>query len=238
MTWFTDRTDDNGPGVAKDLPPKQGLALFGSILRREVWELIKLNALIILFSVPIVTIPAAHAASTRIAVRMIRDENIYLLRDFWQAFCNLFVRATVAGLFFGICASLGAYAVYIYGQMVAHRSFYVLATIVCLAVFVFVLMIGAHALVLLSRSSLPFPALLRLSALATLAYPAPALAGLSVIATFWLAHFLFYPLSVFMPILFSFSLGTFILAFSVLKATEAVFPVTAAETDALAGWKS
>jgi uncharacterized membrane protein YesL len=104
MTWFTDRADSNGPGVARDLPPKQGLALFGSILRREAWELIKLNALIILFSLPIVTIPAAHAAATRIAVRMIRDENIYLLRDFWQAFCGLFIRATVAGTFLVICA--------------------------------------------------------------------------------------------------------------------------------------
>lgn len=45
-----------GPGVSKDEPPKKGLARFGDILYRRFWKMVSLNAIYLLFSVPLLII--------------------------------------------------------------------------------------------------------------------------------------------------------------------------------------
>ncbi|MGO7815386.1 hypothetical protein ACC674_38075, partial [Rhizobium ruizarguesonis] len=65
--------------------------------------------------------------------------------------------------------------------------------------------------------------LLRLAALASVVRPFPALAALSFTAGLWLAHILFYPVSVFMPATFNFSLGMFAVAFGVHRTAVMVF---------------
>ncbi len=82
MKWLRDRFEREGPGIPKDAPKKRGLALFLQIIGREAWDLFALNLMIVVLSLPIVTIPAVYAAATRICVSMVRDENIYLYRDF------------------------------------------------------------------------------------------------------------------------------------------------------------
>ncbi len=45
-----------GPGVSKDAPPKKGIALFWDILSRRFWKMVSLNAIYLLFSVPLLII--------------------------------------------------------------------------------------------------------------------------------------------------------------------------------------
>jgi hypothetical protein len=69
---------------------------------------------------------------------------------------------------------------------------------------------------------LPALRLLRLAALASVIRPLPALAALAFAASLWLAHILFYPVSVFMPATVNFSLGMFAVAFGVHRAAVMV----------------
>ena len=71
-----------GPGVEKDAPQKRGLALFCEIFLREAWSLIELNLIFVLFSLPVVTIGPALGAMTTVTMRMVRDKNSYVWKDF------------------------------------------------------------------------------------------------------------------------------------------------------------
>lgn len=82
MRWFQPLFLKEGPGISKDTPPKKGLALFFEIFIREFWQLIKLNLMFVVCSLPLVTFGAARAAMSRCTVNMVRD----LPNDVWYDF--------------------------------------------------------------------------------------------------------------------------------------------------------
>lgn len=95
-----------GPGIPKDAPKKKGAALFFEILGREFWSLLTLNLIYILACLPIVTIGPATVALNRLTVTMVRDQNVYPWRDFWEAFRKNLKQ----GFLFGIPATLFLFA--------------------------------------------------------------------------------------------------------------------------------
>ncbi|SMD01294.1 DUF624 domain-containing protein [Rhizobium sp. RU36D] len=222
MKWLRDRFEREGPGIPKDAPKKRGLALFGQIIGREAWDLFALNLMIVVLSLPIITIPAVHAAATRICVSMVRDENRYLYRDFRDALRDTWVTATLGGMGFAVGLVISGYAIFIYGQLALVNYVYAAPLALAVATFVFVSMIAAHFMVLLAVRPMTLLQLLRLALIATLARPLPALSAFVFVAALWLAHVVFYPVSVFMPAVFNFSLGTLAITFAVLKATDFV----------------
>ncbi|OLP46763.1 YesL family protein [Rhizobium oryziradicis] len=221
MNWLRARFQREGPGIPKDAPKKRGLALFAQIVVREAWDLFKLNLMIVVFCLPIITIPAAHAAATRICISMVRDENTYLWRDFWQAFCRHFKAATAWGLVSATVLGLSGYAAFIYGQLAIVNFAFAAAATLCVMIWVFVLALTAHVFVLLvEKPDLAPYDLARRAALAMLGRPWPILAAFAFIASLWLLHIVFYPVSVFMPAAFNFSLATLSVTFSALKASD------------------
>lgn len=87
-----------GPGIEKDAPVRRGPALFFEILVREAWGLVKLNLLFALFCLPVVTIGPALGGMTTVTMKMVRDKNSYVWRDFWDAFRKDFLRFFLLGL--------------------------------------------------------------------------------------------------------------------------------------------
>lgn len=229
MRWFTNRFYKEGPGIPKDEPKKHGLALLWQIIRREYWELFKLNLFFILFSLPVITMPAAYAAATKISIEMIEDNNIYLFKDYVKYFRSLFWRSTIIGGLFAAALALGGYSTYIYAQLVSESIGYAAAATVCFAVTVILSLICLHIFVIIAGFDLNLIKSLKLAALATLAKPLPAIAGLVAIGFLWLMHILLYPISVFMPATFLFSFGPLFMAFAVLKTTHFVFDFSAVE---------
>lgn len=221
MNWLRARFQREGPGIPKDAPKKRALALFAQIIVREAWDLFKLNLMIVVFSLPLITIPATHAAATRICISMVRDENTYLWRDFWQAFCRYFKAATAWGLVSAAVLGLSGYAAFIYGQLAILNFAFAAAATLCLTVWILVLALTANLFVLLvERPDLTAYDLARRAALAMLGRPWPVLAVFAFIAGLWLLHIVFYPVSVFMPAAFNFSLATLSVTFSALEASD------------------
>ena len=89
--------DKPGPGVPEDGPPKRGLALFFDVLYRKFFDFISLSLLFTLFCIPVVTIPAACTALSKIAFLMSRDEHYFLWMDFWDTFKKEFIHSTLLG---------------------------------------------------------------------------------------------------------------------------------------------
>jgi uncharacterized membrane protein YesL len=211
-----------GPGIPKDAPKRTGLALFAEILVREWWEMVKLNFLFILAGLFVVTLPAALAAMARVSVALVEDRNTYLLRDFTEAFLRYFWRATAWGLALAVALAVCIHAIATYGAGARDNLLLSAPLTVALVATAFVAVLACHLVILMVMRDLPALQLLRLAALASVVRPFPALAALAFTAGLWLAHILFYPVSVFMPATFNFSLGMFAVAFGVHRTAVMV----------------
>ncbi|RXT17893.1 hypothetical protein B5P46_29070 [Rhizobium leguminosarum] len=222
MQWLRDMWTREGPGIPKDAPKRAGLALFAEILVREWWEMVKLNILFILAALFVVTLPAALAAMARVSVALVEDRNTYLLRDFTEAFLRYFWRATAWGLALGSALAIGLYAILTYAAGARDNLLLSAPLTIALVATAYVAVLACHLIILMVMRDLPALRLLRLAALASLIRPLPALAALAFTASLWLAHVLFYPVSVFMPATFNFSLGMFAVAFGVHRAAVTV----------------
>ncbi len=214
MQWLEGLWTREGAGIDKDAPRPTGLALFFDILKREWWELVKLNLLFLIASLPLVTMPAATLATARVSRAIVSDENTFLLRDFVEAFRHYALRGTV--LMVACAALMGAstYAVITYAKAAPDALIYSLPLAISLVMTLFISLVSAYAIVLTVTRDLPFFALLRQAALLALVKPLPMLAALAFVASLWLAHILLYPVSVFMPATINFSLGIFTMCFA------------------------
>jgi hypothetical protein len=71
MQWLEAIWTKEGKGIDKHAPKRTGLALFGEIIASEGWELVKLNLLFILASLPLVG-KASDCRPGRRALRRLR----------------------------------------------------------------------------------------------------------------------------------------------------------------------
>ena len=90
--------------------PASGLKRAGYMALTHFWKLITANILFVLFSLPIITMPAALTALDRVCVIIFRDGNIFLWYEFWKEFRRSFVRVLAPGILFG----LGLFAGYFF----------------------------------------------------------------------------------------------------------------------------
>ena len=130
MRWLTAHITREGPGVPKIAPPKTGLELLADVVRREWWMLLELNLLFILFALPLVTLPAAQVAASRVSALMLHDRSVYLLRDFWEAFRSRFWRATALGVLAFVAIAAGSYATVSFLQAAKTSILYVLPLVI------------------------------------------------------------------------------------------------------------
>ncbi|PYE86264.1 uncharacterized protein DUF624 [Pseudoroseicyclus aestuarii] len=196
------------------------MPLLMATCRREAGELLTLNALILLASLPVVTIPAAQAAGLRITLRMLDDAPIYLWRDFWRAFRSCFLLATTFGVV-AACAALAAgWTSWIYAQMAGQHVLYVVPFVIAASVALLVCAVAAQGFVLIAADTEARPHLLRRAVFATLARPLPILSGLTALAALWLSVAILYPVSVLLPATVAFSFGSLIAAFAMRPVAE------------------
>lgn len=80
----------------------------------KVADLIILNLLAIVCSIPIVTIGASWTAMYFVTIRMVRKEESYIVKDFFRSFKENFKQATVIWLFalIAICIFVGDVLIY------------------------------------------------------------------------------------------------------------------------------
>lgn len=225
-----------GPGIPRDAVPKTGFALLADVIARNWWELIQLNLLILLASLPLVTVPAALVAGARICVLMLEDKPVYLGRDFLEAFRARFWKATALGVVSTLAIGLAAYAAFIFFQAARANLLLALPVAVSVSTTLFAAIAAAHALALLALRDQPLALLIRRALLGGLVKPLPALAAIGVVALLWGLHILFYPASIFMPVLVNFSFGTLAVIFGVYGAAVRLLALeSAADGAAYAG---
>lgn len=221
MNWLYNFYFREGPGISKDAPRPTGWRLLAATFGREWWELLKLNLLFIAVALPIVTLPAAYFAMTAVTVSMLEDRNVYLWRDFWTAFRARWRESTLTG--FGLLGAIGlaGFAVRSYALAAQDNLAFTPLLVIAGCVLLLALLFGMHvftAMALAPKSS--NVAVFKGAAIGLLARPLPGLAVCAPISLLWIVHILFYPASVFLPVLVNFSLGALLTGFAVLEGVR------------------
>ncbi len=99
------------------------------------WDLVKLNFLWLIFSLPLVTFGAATAAAFSVTLKMVDDREGYIFPDFWKAFKANLRQGSVLGILF----LLATYSLYldaqITGAALRYEGFFLAGTVIIGAVF-------------------------------------------------------------------------------------------------------
>lgn len=100
------------PSKEDALPPPQGGAgLYFYLLGTHFWKFVALNLLFVLFSIPVVTMPAALCGMNRVCIRLIVDGNCFLWYDFTKEFRESFRKGLLIGLISLAVLAAGYYLV-------------------------------------------------------------------------------------------------------------------------------
>lgn len=161
MNFFGDYFTRPGKGIPKDAPKKRGLALFFSILGREFWNLVKLNLLFVLSCLPVITIPAAITAMSRITLAMCEDSPYFLREDYWAVFKREFGRALGMGAIYAAWIALSVISGLMYLSAAEGQSFYWVLVAVCLLSLLLAVMSAFFTFPMLARVQLSFGDILR-----------------------------------------------------------------------------
>ena len=145
MGWYQVLYEGNGRGEGPSGPRPKGFKLLLNILRWHWWTLVKANILFCLFCLPVVTIPAALKALTRVCVLLLRGEPLDLWQDWWGAFRQGFLRATAAGVLMAVMLGASGFGAAFYGRGMAESGL-LAAPALILAVLVAVLVMSLFSL--------------------------------------------------------------------------------------------
>lgn len=81
-----------GPGINKNAPPKKGLALYVELLTVDFWGFIGLNMLYVICCLPIVTIGGSTLAYNELCCKLIRNEHVFVISDFFNSLKRNFIK--------------------------------------------------------------------------------------------------------------------------------------------------
>lgn len=98
MRIFSPNFVREGPGVEKNETQRKGLLLFSHLLISKFWDILKLNILFIIYSIPIITIGPAFGAMTSITMSMVQGKHIFIFSDFHEAFKANWKQSLICGL--------------------------------------------------------------------------------------------------------------------------------------------
>ena len=86
-----------GQGVTQP-PPAAGWRRFFFVLGTHFWKLVSLNLLFVVFSIPLVTIPAALCGINRVMIKLYREGNCFVWTEFIKEFRSNLWKAMPFGI--------------------------------------------------------------------------------------------------------------------------------------------
>ena len=139
-----------GPGIRPDEPEKTGLRRFAQILSLESAALVKLNLLVILSSLPLVTLPAALYAMQTVVRRMVLDQPVDCFYHYRIAFVKGLRTAYPAFFAVALPLVLSGYGMGYYLRFAAINLLFLLPFAFCTAVFLLTLLASVYFYPILS----------------------------------------------------------------------------------------
>ena len=147
-----------GPGVT-GAPPERGAGRFFFLLTTHFWKLLALNLLLVAFSLPVISAPAALSGANRVLMKLTREGNCFLWSDFWSEFRQSFWKSVPVGLLFALMFAAGFWLIGIANASEGMAR--IIAGGIAAFAIVLALLWGGYAFVLLSMLEQPVLTLLK-----------------------------------------------------------------------------
>lgn len=214
MSILSPNFQKTGPGVRRNEPEKKGVSLFLHLLTNHFWNLIKLNIIFIIFSLPIITLGASLGAMASVTKDMINNRPIDVFYDFRQGFkANWRQSTTITILLYVVFFILTFCQRFYYNVAQSTPTLYIIFFI-CFAVTIYCFFISLYIFPLLTSVNLTLKNIFRNATLLSIA----CLKETIICSLTWLSiiviNLLLLPLSIPLLFIITFSLLSFITSFS------------------------
>lgn len=205
-----------GKGVAKGGPKKKPFFKFWELFARKFWKFFTINAIYVLFCLPVVTFGPATAAMTQLMRRFVLEQPIFVWHDFVEAFKKNFKQSFGIGIFDVVFIVLFAFTLNFYDTLLAQDAGIqnMALMVISIATSIFIFMMHFYIYLQIVALNLKIGAILRNSAkLVTLGIKNNFFTLISCLAII-VVFVLFYPYSVLVFPLIPFAWMSFIIVFN------------------------
>lgn len=164
--------------------PEKGIKLFFFTLFSHFNKVLFANLLFILFSIPVVTLPAALTALSRVYIVLLNDGYVEVFKDFLREFKASFVNSLLLGICYAVIAGLALVCARVYPQMAGGMGT-ALFCVSC-AVMVIASVVFSYAFPMNAQFKLKVRHILKNSVLMTIACPVNSLIIAAINVAFYL----------------------------------------------------
>lgn len=209
-----------GKGVDKHTPPKKKFFLFWELYFRKLWKLMMLNAVFLLFCLPIVTIAPAVSALMYILKQYAAQRPVFLWTEFVQAFRQNWKKSVLMGSITTVTLCILSVSWQYYGQLIATHPIFYLPLLLTGSLMFVVIMASAYMFVMIPFLDIQFmPMLKNAVILVFLGITTNMITAVIILGVLFICYLLF-PISLLFLILLFFSTVCFIVVFNLYPKVE------------------
>jgi uncharacterized membrane protein YesL len=214
MKIFSPQFMREGPGVNKNEPSKEGISLFFQLFFTRFWDMIKLNIIFIIYCIPIITIGPALSALTSINISMIQRRHIYILSDFHKAFKANWKQSLICSFICTFIFTLLGVAIFFYFKKAQENTIFHPLVFICLFITILLGLASLYIYPLLSTISLSVKDIFKNSIFLSITCLKNTLAGALAYGLILGINLVFFPLTIPLILIFTFSVLSFISSFT------------------------
>jgi len=214
MKIFSPNFHREGPGVDKNEPEKKGTSLFLHLLLNKFWDILKLNMIFILYSLPLVTIAPAFGAMTSITMSMVQNKHVFIFSDFHEAFKLNWKQSLACGIISTIMLVLLSTSILFYFKLSQNNANFYIILFLCIFITVLFLLASLYIYPLLTAVSLSLKDIFKNSLLLSIVCFKNTLIGALACGIILGLNVFFFPLTVPISLFITFSLLSFISSFT------------------------
>lgn len=193
MNIFAKNYEIEGP----DIPmPERGAARFFAVFFSHFWKLICVNILFVVFSLPVVTMPASLCAMNRVLIKLVREGNVMLWQEFRDEFKADLLSSILPGFLFGMPIFSGYFFIRLALANAEYAGMRLTFWSLGICLLLFSICIGEYYFVMKAELDLSGKDLLKNAVLLSLATPLPSLLSFAVAVIFMLVSAALMPVSI------------------------------------------
>lgn len=213
MNWY------HGNNEKEQEPPKGGIRRVGYILCNYFGKLVLINMLFILFSIPVVTLPAALVALNRYLIKIVRVGYGFSISDFLKEFRANIFKSIPVGIFTG---GLGLYAYYLLSLAGNYERNLEGSLISCIGfgVLIIFILLSSYSYVLLAMLDLPNISIIKNALILLLIEWKSSVLLVFIDLCIYILAFSFAPYSIIVMVLIGFSLQQLFLCAIINQVVE------------------
>lgn len=175
---------------------KSGIAGFFQLIFHNFFDLVMLNLLFVLTSLPLFTVGASLAALNKMTLRMVQDEPTSFCKEYFHYFKKFFKDGVISGLVFAAATGLSLTAFILYFDWAKQSVLLYALALIALIFFILSIMTALFYFPMLSCVDLKKTQLLKNALLLSIGYIGRSLPCLSVFTVFFVAIAALFPYSV------------------------------------------